>query len=61
MKGYYDRAEPVPDDTIVRLVLPRVRPTRGCILDGFPGSAVQARRAAHAHYGYLDLLDPGGE
>lgn len=43
LKGYYDRGEPVPDEVILRLTMPRLQPAGFWILDGFPRTVAQAR------------------
>ena len=43
IKGHYERGERVPDDTILSLVLPRVRRAGGWMLDNFPADVAQAR------------------
>lgn len=42
MRGYYERGERVPDETIYSLVLPRLRRSGGFMLDNFPATASQA-------------------
>lgn len=42
VRGYYDRGEPVPDEVMLPLVLPRVRRAGGWVLDNFPASVAQA-------------------
>jgi adenylate kinase len=43
IKGHYERGERVPDETILSLVLPRVRRAGGWMLDNFPADIAQAR------------------
>lgn len=43
IKSQYERGERVPDDTILSLVLPRVRRAGGWMLDNFPADVAQAR------------------
>ena len=43
IRGHYERGERVPDDTILSLVLPRVRRAGGWMLDNFPADIAQAR------------------
>jgi adenylate kinase len=42
MVAYYARGEKVPDETILSLVLPRLRRSGGFMLDNFPATASQA-------------------
>ena len=41
--GYHERGERVPDDTILSLLLPRLRRAGGFMLDNFPATVGQAR------------------
>ncbi len=43
MEGHYSRGERVPDETILSLLLPRLRRAGGFMLDNFPATAGQAR------------------
>lgn len=43
MEGYYARGEGVPDETILPLLLERLRRSGGFVLDDFPTTASQAR------------------
>ena len=43
IKGYNDRGELVPDDSIMELTRPHLLPAGGWILVGFPRTVVQAR------------------
>ncbi|HET7273444.1 MAG TPA: nucleoside monophosphate kinase [Rubrobacter sp.] len=43
IKDHYERGERVPDETILSLVLPRVRRAGGWMLDNFPADIAQAR------------------
>lgn len=43
VEGYYERGERVPDETVLSLVLPRLRYAGGWMLDNFPASVDQAR------------------
>jgi len=42
MGGYHERGERVPDETILPLLLPRLRRSMGFMLDNFPATASQA-------------------
>ena len=41
--GYYERGKRVPDETILALLLPRLRRAGGFMLDNFPATVGQAR------------------
>ena len=56
MEGRYERGEWVPDETILSLVLPRLRRAGGFMLDNFPATVSQAR----ALDGELDGHGAGG-
>jgi adenylate kinase len=56
MEGHYERGEWVPDETILSLVLLRLRRAGGFILDNFPATVAQAR----ALDGELDGHGAGG-
>jgi adenylate kinase len=43
MEGYNERSERVPDETILPLLLPRLRRSMGFMLDNFPATVSQAR------------------
>ena len=43
LKGYVDRGETVPDETVMEMVRPHLQPAGGWILDGIPRTAEQAR------------------
>jgi adenylate kinase len=43
LKGYSDRGDPVPDDTIMDLLRPHLQPAGGWILDDCPRTIQQAR------------------
>ncbi|MBA2345063.1 MAG: nucleoside monophosphate kinase [Rubrobacter sp.] len=43
IKGYNDRGELVPDDVILKIILPNLEPAGRWILDGFPRNEAQAR------------------
>lgn len=43
LKGQYERGERVSNETILSLILPRVRRAGGWILDNFPADVAQAR------------------
>ncbi|MBA2441029.1 MAG: nucleoside monophosphate kinase [Rubrobacter sp.] len=43
IEGHHNRGEAVPDEVVLQLLLPRLQPAGGWILDGYPRNLAQAR------------------